>query len=1292
MKKWTGINRFFKGQQPDLSPELQSENSYTELRNGRLIDDGEENQSVQNFKGDVNAIAHENLNGTSDIIEFREANSLSKGNAVNFTMTIAFDNESFTVDFDFVYEDELLAYEEIAKAIEAALDTDSKKRLKVAYNNTKVVIWYNQPEGVNDAVTLDATYSFTGLIKRKRFTSRSNYRIIKSVELPNELIIVAIANEGHLDVPEASATITPGGGGVGFGDLASSFQTVYNTPTEANIVAIWSIEVDYNGYWVGQTLKYCDILNYKLNKILDVESSFENEKISKLYLTDGYNPFSSINLHDPNLMAIDPSDLEVFPEVKFSAPILKKITDSGRLPVCTIQYGYTLISQNGASSVLSPISQIIPIGNYQSGEHTKGGTSDEITSKAITIEISDVDTDFNRIRIYALYSIGGRAIDRVEIISEQEITSSVIEVVHTGTERAIEVPYESLLSSNNGFKYAKHVESAENRLFAANLNVDTPNLDNWNTIVKSANYIGEVYESKYNPDPTAYMYLPSQKTNGFDSNSQRIFGGKTPGYNSGNGVQVTFVVKEIPIEDYSIGEVADIYNTSFKGNWDANTGYLNRELVFHNGRYWKAIRDNNNVEPNYSNDLDWSPNNFYETVSKFNFGIGTNSEITEYLEYYPKNKSPLYYGNDKANFNSPHFHHRLAGYMPGDVIRLGLLPRDNQGNAMFVKYIGDLKVPDFNNAYYKLNHLSDNHNDLGISNNYFTRDFRPFVTKEVNGIAVTYARVVLLDISVCIPKEIREQLSGYEIVRSVITENDKTVLGVGPLWQTNYYSNAGLNLSSNNSQGKPGNMNEVHGNSVFPHEQMDIVINRPPVPNRTLFTVDVVDAMAKLRDFNSEQNLEMKFVQELPLHGGQLIRNINNSNTGENHLGYMHSFSAGPIVSMNSAHPTKNTPVNLLRTVNVDVNELVPKQIIKSPSTDYRNSAMRNLNPSAQSAAGINKLENNPSLLIRTKEDFDLGLDRSGMLTSLVAIKRKNHTPYGGANEFAIKSTQWISCGHYTRITSPKHAHIVGGGDTYWGMHVYSKDYQENTWQRPSLRTSMHGVNLPTLGNFNWNFMHGIKAFDSSYRFQVKESFEINPVYLKDNRYRVFVSDNENFSNQRAQPYMISVSPQKINGALIDQWLKFPVFDQYEMPNKFDAITDLVSVNDKLYVVQGRAVSLLAIDPKALIQAEETDILIGNGTGRVIADHQVIGYHGSYHKSSIVKFNEGFVFLDSINRALIMVVGNQMINLSEQKNHQDYFRKLFDSIKHDKPLAGKGFAGYIDPVYNEIVLTIIEQS
>lgn len=228
--------------------------------------------------------------------------------------------------------------------------------------------------------------------------------------------------------------------------------------------AIWKVGQDYQ-----IELKYFDILNVKTNK-LDVESYYENENVIKIYWADGDAELRFINIADPNVMNLDKRFLSTVPKVNLSQPILLGFQTTGSSHTSgTIQYAYNLYNKNGAQTKISPLSEIIPLNNTDSGNAVGAKVS-----KAPIVQFSSLDTSFGFIRIYSIKHDIKNTVPKISLIYDRPIQQN-LKITDDNNSVIQEIAFSEFVFLGGDIYIPKHIFTKDNHLFLANYK--TPQYD-----------------------------------------------------------------------------------------------------------------------------------------------------------------------------------------------------------------------------------------------------------------------------------------------------------------------------------------------------------------------------------------------------------------------------------------------------------------------------------------------------------------------------------------------------------------------------------------------------------------------------------------------------------------------------------------------------------------------------------------------------------------------------------------------------------------------------------------------
>ena len=118
------------------------------------------------------------------------------------------------------------------------------------------------------------------------------------------------------------------------------------------------------------------------------------------------------------------------------------------------------------------------------------------------------------------------------------------------------------------------------------------------------------------------------------------------------------------------------------------------------------------------------------------------------------------------NNKSPYISATLKGYARGEVYRFGIVFFDKNGVPGFVNWVGDIKFPEIS-QYKEYTTGSDCQHHLVDDGTYQTT---------IEGDAKMFSMGIKFTVDI---SSIKDQISGYSIVRVEREEKDKTRLGMG---------------------------------------------------------------------------------------------------------------------------------------------------------------------------------------------------------------------------------------------------------------------------------------------------------------------------------------------------------------------------------------------------------------------------------------------------------------------------------------------------------------------------------
>lgn len=213
----------------------------------------------------------------------------------------------------------------------------------------------------------------------------------------------------------------------------------------------------------GQIL-YSGNLNFSLDHPIEAISFYESEDVQKVYWVDNYNSPRFINIKDESIKGKDATQFEFTPELKsFPSVNIEKKYEDGLFPAGTIQYFISYYNKYGTETGIvwaSDLQYMTQADRAESPENT--------TSCSFTINISDVDTSFEYIRIYSLQRTSLNSTPIANLVVDARITGN--KFTFTDTNNNIESIDPTSLMFLGGNKFiASTLSQKDNTIFFGNI-------------------------------------------------------------------------------------------------------------------------------------------------------------------------------------------------------------------------------------------------------------------------------------------------------------------------------------------------------------------------------------------------------------------------------------------------------------------------------------------------------------------------------------------------------------------------------------------------------------------------------------------------------------------------------------------------------------------------------------------------------------------------------------------------------------------------------------------------------
>jgi len=497
----------------------------------------------------------------------------------------------------------------------------------------------------------------------------------------------------------------------------------------------WIYEVKYDpasreilsGY--PKTVYYNDNLNFKKEWPIEALGRYENASTQRIYWTDYNNFFRTLNIVDPNLVTFPVENVDIFPEIQYTQPILQTVAGGGQLNSGMYQIAYRLITSDGKETLISPPSNMIQITSASEYNNIASYTGDAEklnTGKSIEIEIDTTNYlgNFEKIEFFALYYENPTAVPVAVSIESFLITSNSVTLLYTGAESTIfDIELFTFTSKNFAFKTFKTVTQKDNYLVGANIKSSVISVEDLLN--------GGTFDAK---------------TRRYNNAGDTPF---TPG-NPDNDLKNAFNLEFNKDKHWDVTWQSDTNQYKYQSNGATLGGEgPNISYTFHLERMTEDAETN---QAGYHNIFTLDP--LFGDSHDLNDGYGTRP-------------NPSYQNN-----SSPHISGLLRGYKRGETYRFGIVFYTKKGEATYVEYIGDIKFPD----------ISERDN----VNNSSATPYWPLSTmaKQVNGAfsngimtAFNLGIKFNLDFTSC--PELLDQIESYQIVRVPRTNSDKRRLCQG---------------------------------------------------------------------------------------------------------------------------------------------------------------------------------------------------------------------------------------------------------------------------------------------------------------------------------------------------------------------------------------------------------------------------------------------------------------------------------------------------------------------------------
>lgn len=322
----------------------------------------------------------------------------------------------------------------------------------------------------------------------------------------------------------------------------------------------------------------------------------------------------------------------------------------------------------------------------------------------------------------------------------------------------------------------------------------------------------------------------------------------------------------------------------------------------------------------------------------------------------------------------------------------------------------------------------------------------------------------------------------------------------------------------------------------------------------------------------------------------------------------------------------------------------------------------------------------------------------------IVSVVRPKNNLYGGNSANAKANTLYEYCGHYQKFDTAFLNYLqvnsglvsgiqVFGGDCFLSYFDIARnmDDSSNSHIPPGATTASIVDCFPVESNVNPTLREGrhpAKDGPSSSNPagtglvypNLPEQWVYNPAYSSDELVYTEPAYPVNFIPNNEFIAQAIYSNEKFPGEFTDAFRKWQAANKRDLEGLFGAGIKLIIKNGALYAIQENGISYLPIEERSAIPVGLNAPMI-IGTGGVMPRYDnTDSYYGTQHQWSVTELPDGFIFFDGNRKSFCYLQTGKAISLSIIKGRDTFFQnEIYGSIlTNDEPVNGVGIASVYD--------------
>ena len=255
------------------------------------------------------------------------------------------------------------------------------------------------------------------------------------------------------------------------------------------------------------------------------------------------------------------------------------------------------------------------------------------------------------------------------------------------------------------------------------------------------------------------------------------------------------------------------------------------------------------------------------------------------------------------------------------------------------------------------------------------------------------------------------------------------------------------------------------------------------------------------------------------------------------------------------------------------------------------------------------------------------GGDNEAEYATIGELIRKVPNQYGGNTYESRQRNNYIPVSEYATGNSAD----AFNGDTFIQKLNLLRSFKlENT----TIYTS-EVLSVPVETSVNLDLRYDLAASRLQNTDANEETYYgFNDVYQQENNLIKGVTKPSTFIEIEDFSSRVTASKIKILGENIDSFTDISVNDYLDLDTQYGELTGVINYNDEVFVFQRNAVAFLSINPRAVISSEDgtpTEL----GSGRLLDRFRYLTTKsGSVNKWSIIDTDSGIFYVDVLNRTV----------------------------------------------------------